>query len=295
MLRKLSAYLVALFLIAFGLVNTNCSSAQQTFADQWNKPFKPFHIVGNIYYVGTNDLACYLFTTPAGHILLDTALEESGPIIRANIAALGFKLGDIKIILSSHAHFDHVAGHANMKRDTGAMVYASAKDAVVLESGGTKGFFPLGVYKPVKVDRILNEGDVVQLGDVKLIAHIFPGHTEGNTAWTTTVTEGGKKYDVLFAPSMSINPGVHFVNFAPWPNIADAYSESFRRLKEFHCDIFLGPHARFFDMETKVQQLEKNPTTNPFVDPGGYKKFIDSLEEAFIKQLESERKMSDKL
>jgi metallo-beta-lactamase class B len=140
--------------------------------DDWNQPFKPFHIVANIYYVGTNDLACYLITSPSGHILLDTALEQSHAIVIGNIEALGFKLQDIKIILSSHAHYDHVAGHADMKAATGAKVFASEQDADVLESGGTKSFFPLTLYKPVKVDRRLKDGEIVKLGDVQMQLHL---------------------------------------------------------------------------------------------------------------------------
>ena len=256
---------------------------------EWNKPFKPFHIIANIYYVGTNDLACYLITTPSGNILLDTALQESAPIIKANIATLGFKLTDIKIILSSHAHFDHVAGHADMKAATGARVFASAADALVLESGGTKGFFPLTPYKPVKVDRIIKDGESVQLGNVRMTAHLTPGHTEGNTTWSTVVTDGTKKLDVVFAGSMSINPGVHMVNFKPWPTIADAYAKSFQILKQIHCDVFLGPHARFFDMETKVKLMNSNPSSNPFIDPDGYQRFISGFEQAYQKQLKDEQ------
>src|SRR5439155_22789858 len=140
------------------------AAAPQLPGEQSNQPFKPFRIIGNIYYVGTNDLACYLIKTPARHILLDTGFEEAAPILRANIQALGFKLRDIKIILSSHAHYDHVGGHADMKRETGARVYASAGDAAVMESGGTKAFHPLKAYKPVRVDRIIKDGELVRLG-----------------------------------------------------------------------------------------------------------------------------------
>jgi metallo-beta-lactamase class B len=253
-----------------------------------NQPFKPFRIIGNIYYVGTNDLACYLIVTKEGHILLDTGYEESGMIIRANIAELGFKLKDIKIMLSSHAHYDHVAGHADMKRDTGAQVYASAGDAPILESGGTKAFFPLIPYKPVKVDRIVKDGGEVKLGDVILVAHLTPGHTEGNTTWATTVIDNNKTYRVVFVGSMSINPGVHMVNFPAWPNIADVYAKSFQVLKQLPCDVFLRPHARFFDLETKVKEMG-TATTNPFIDPGGYQGYISSLERAYTEQVRRER------
>ena len=192
-------------------------SDRQQLLKAWNQPFKGFRIIGNIYYVGTNNLACFLITSPEGHILIDTAMEESGPLVRANIEALGFKLKDIRVILSSHAHFDHVAGHADMKTATGAQVLATAPDAATLESGGRKGFHPLMAYKPVKVDRVIKDGEIVRLGNIAMTAHMVPGHTEGNTAWTTTIEDKGKTYAVVFAASMSINPGVRMVNNPTWP------------------------------------------------------------------------------
>ncbi|HKX28893.1 MAG TPA: subclass B3 metallo-beta-lactamase [Blastocatellia bacterium] len=276
-------------LLLAGPVRTQDLSNRQSLLDQWNRPSKPFRIIGNINYVGTNNLACYLITTPAGHLLIDTAMEESAPIIRANIEALGFKLRDIKIMLASHAHFDHVAGHAEMKEATGARVYATAADAVTLESGGTKGFHPLLPYKPVKVDQVLRDGEVVKLGETALTVHLTPGHTEGNTTWTTTVEEGGKKYQVVFAASMSINPGVHLVNYAPWPGIAEAYAKSFRIMKSLPCEVFLAPHAPFFDLEAKVRRLNEGAKSNPFIDPEGYRKYLAELEESYSKQLLQER------
>jgi len=257
--------------------------------EESNQPFKPFRVIDNIYYVGTNDLACYLIKTPAGHILLDTGFEESGPIVRANIQALGFKLRDIKIILSSHAHYDHVGGHADMKRETGARVYASAGDAAVMESGGTKAFHVLKGYKPISVDRIIKDGEPVRLGDVKLTAHLTPGHTEGNTTWTTVVEENGKKYDVVFVGSMSINPGVHVLNYPAWPDIAKVYARSFEVLKRLHCDVFLGPHASFYDMRAKSERLSAGATTNPFIDPEGYRNYISRFEKRYQEQLQRDR------
>jgi metallo-beta-lactamase class B len=239
-------------------------------------PFKPFRIISNIYYVGTSDVTSYLIVTPNGHILLDTGYEESAPIIKANIAELGFKLSDIKIMLSSHAHLDHVGVHADMRRETGARVFASAGDTPVLESGGTKTFFQIGSFKPVKVDQVLNDGSRVTLGDTTLVAHVTPGHTAGNTAWTTTVTENGKQYRVVFVSSMSINPGVHMVNFAPWPDIADAYAKSFQALRALPCDIFLGPHAGFFNLQERAARMDK-AGTNPFVDTKRIQKLHCSL------------------
>jgi metallo-beta-lactamase class B len=260
----------------------------QSVLKAWNQPVKPFQIIGNIYYVGTNNLACYLIKTSAGLILLDTALEESVPQVRANIEALGFKLKDIKIMLSSHAHFDHVAGHADMKAVTGAKVYATKADAEILESGGKKGFHPLTpYYKPVKVDKLLADGDTVRLGEIAMTAHLTPGHTEGNTAWTMQVTEKGKTYNVVFTSSMSINPGVRMVNNPAWAGVAEAYAKSFALLKTLPCDVFLGPHAPFFSMEEKVKRL--GAPVNPFLDSQGLRKFIETNEQNYLEQIKRER------
>jgi metallo-beta-lactamase class B len=264
-------------------------SDQKSLLEAWNQPVKPFRIIGNIYYVGTNNLACYLITTPGGHILIDTGMEESVPIVRANIEALGHKLKYVRIILSSHAHFDHVAGHADMKAATGAQVYATAADAATLESGGEKGFHPLNKYKPVKVDRIIKDGEIVRIGSVALKAHLTPGHTEGNTTWTTTVEENGKKYEVVFAASMSINPGVRMVNNPTWAGVADAYAKSFQKLKSLACDVFLGPHAPFFNMEAKVGRMTADAKSNPFIDPDGYRNYIAAYEKSYNEQLQNER------
>ena len=173
-----------------------------------------------------------------------------------------------------------------MKSATGAQVYAMAGDVPILESGGEKGFHPVGRYKPVKVDKVLNDGDVVSLGGVTLKAHLTAGHTEGNTTWTTTVNESGRTYSVVFAGSMSINPGVRMVNFPAWPDIAKVYARSFEVLKSLHCDVFLGPHAPFFQMEEKVARM-KSGGANPFIDPNGYQNYIASLEKSYQDQLKA--------
>jgi metallo-beta-lactamase class B len=282
--RKPVIFLLVLFA---ALASAQDLNNYQSLLKAWNQPFKPFQMIGNIYYVGTNNLACYLIKTNSGLILLDTAMQESGPLVRANIEALGFKLKDIKIMLASHAHFDHVAGHAEMKAVTGATVYATQADAEILESGGKKGFHPVGEYKPVKVEKILQDGATVRLGEVALTAHLVPGHTEGNTAWTMQVAERGKKYNVVFTASMSINPGVKLVNNPTWAGVAEAYAKSFAKLKTLPCDVFLGPHAPFFAMAEKVQRLGTQP--NPFIDPQGFRQFIATNEKHYHEQLQRER------
>jgi metallo-beta-lactamase class B len=174
-----------------------------------------------------------------------------------------------------------------MKAATGATVYASEADAVILESGGKKGFHPVGDYKPVKVDRILKDGDVVRLGEVAMTAHLTPGHTEGNTAWTMQVEEDGKEYNVVFTSSMSINPGVKMVGNPTWAGVAEAYARSFAKLKALPCDVFLGPHAPFFNMEEKVKRLGAKP--NPFIDPQGLRNFLEMNEKNYREQIERER------
>jgi metallo-beta-lactamase class B len=261
----------------------------QSLLDAWNQPFKPFHVIGNINYVGTSNLACFLISTSKGLILLDTGMEESGPLIRTNIETLGFKVADVKIILSSHAHFDHVGGLADMKAITGATVYATGPDADILESGGVKGFHPLTKFKPVKVDRRIKDGEVIRLGEVRMTAHLTPGHTEGNTTWTTTINEDGKPLKVVFVGSVSINPGVHLVHFAAWPEIAQVYARSFAMLRKLQCDVFLGPHAPFFHMEEKVKRMNQPGQPNPFIDPNGLKEYLDMFEARFNEQLKRER------
>ncbi len=248
----------------------------------------PFKIAGNLYYVGTSDPTAFLLTSSAGHILVDTTYEQTASMVADSIRGLGFKLEDVKIILSSHAHLDHVGGHAALKRLTGAQIVASAADAINLESGGKKAFHQIGSFEPVAVARRLQDGETVELGGITLTAHVVPGHTEGNTAWTTTVADGGRTYTVLFAPSMSINPGVRMVGNPTWAGVGDAYAASFKRLKAMKCDIFLGPHAGFFDLGGKRQRMQ-GAATNPFVDPQGYVRFLSGLETKYLEQVRQEK------
>ncbi|MEO7454671.1 MAG: subclass B3 metallo-beta-lactamase [Gemmatimonadaceae bacterium] len=252
--------------------------------------FAPFRMIGNVFYVGSQGIASFLVTTPSGHILVDTGFRPTAEQVLQNIATLGFKPADVKIMLSTHAHFDHVAGHALVKATTGAKVYASAEDALLLESGGAKDFrFGSEItFEPVKVDHILRDGEAVTLGGTTLVAHITPGHTKGNTAWTMKVSEGGKTYDAIVAPSMSINPGVKLVNYAPYPEIARDYQRSFEFLDTLKPDVFLGPHAGFFDMDAKAKQQRDGATTNPFIDPVGFKRYVAGYRKSFEAQLKAE-------
>ena len=256
-----------------------------------NEPFPPYRIIGNIYSVGASDIASFLIATPAGDIVINSGFEETVPVIRAGIEKLGFHVKDVKILLASHAHNDHVEGMAALKTLTGAKVMIMDGDAGVISTGGKGDFRWEGIasWTPCKVDRVLHDGDTVSLGGVTLTAHLTPGHTKGNTTWTLPVEDGGKKYDVVIVGSTSINPGVHLVNNPKYPNIAEAYARSFRVLRALSCDVFLGAHTGFYNGAEKYRRLKAGEKPNPFIDPTGYREYIDRTEAIYHTQLARER------
>ena len=205
----------------------------------WTEPFPPFQISGNLYYVGSKGLANYLITTPQGHILINSDLEANVPLIRASVEKLGFRFGDIKILLISHAHWDHDAGSAMIKQITGAKYMVMDADVPEVESGGKTDFqygsMPTALYPPTKVDRVLHDGDKVQLGGAVLVAHLTPGHTKGCTTWTMKVREGGKAYNVAIVGSPNVNDGYKLVGNTLYPGIAEDYERTFRVLKSLPC------------------------------------------------------------
>jgi metallo-beta-lactamase class B len=251
---------------------------------EWTEPFPPFHIAGNLYYVGSKGLANYLVVTPRGNILINSDLEVNVPMIEASIEKLGFKFKDTKILLISHAHFDHNAGSAKIKQLTGARYMVMDADVPVVESGGkldfqygnTAGF----LYPPTKVDRVLHDGDEVRLGGTVLVAHLTPGHTKGCTTWTMKVSEGGKTYNVVIVGSPNVNPGYKLVHNENYPQIAADYARMFEVLNSLPCDIFLGAHGAYFGLEEKHARM-KDEGANPFVDPAGYKEFVAQKEQDF--------------
>jgi metallo-beta-lactamase class B len=254
----------------------------------WTEPFPPFHIAGNLYYVGSKGLANYLVTTPQGNILINSDLEANVPMIQASIEKLGFKFKNTKILLISHAHWDHDAGSAMIKEMTGARYMVMDGDVPVVESGGKTDFQygnnPTSLYQPTKVDRVLHDGDEVGLGGTVLVAHLTPGHTKGCTTWTMEVTEGGKTYNVVILGSPNVNPGYKLVDNTAYPQIAEDYERMWRVLKSLPCDIFLGAHGNYFGLEAKYP-LMKEGGANPFVDPSGYKKYIAQKEQDFRTEL----------
>jgi metallo-beta-lactamase class B len=268
----------------------------QSNAPEWTEPFPPFHIAGNLYYVGSKGLASYLVTTTQGNILINSDLEANVPMLRASIEKLGFKFHDTKILLISHAHWDHDAGSATIKEMTGAKYIVMDKDVPVVESGGRSDFqygnVPTSLYRPAKVDRILHDGDKVRLGGTTLVAHLTPGHTKGCTTWTLKVKEGGKSYHVVIVGSPNVNPGYKLVGNSAYPQIAEDYERMWRVLKSLSCDIFLGAHGDYFGLEQKYP-LMNQAVSNPFVDPKGYKNYIAQKEQDFRAEL-SRQKLATK-
>ena len=248
--------------------------------EQQDTAFPPHKIVGNLYYVGTEALGSYLVSTPLGLILINSDYERTVPVIRKSVEDLGFKFTDIKILLGSHAHGDHMEGDAAVVEATGAQPMAMAEDIPALQQMRIPGGKPHPSYK------VLHDGDEVTLGGTTLVAHLTPGHTRGCTTWTTKIQDGGKSYDVVIIGSVGVNQGTQLV--ANNQAIAEEYKKSFRILRSLKCDIPLGSHPAMYSLSEKYPKLGKGP--NPFIDPQGYKTEIDIQETAFNAVLDQQLK-----
>jgi metallo-beta-lactamase class B len=255
----------------------------------WTRAFPPFRIAGNLYYVGSEDLAAYLIATPHGDILINSNLESSPAQIQHSVEALGFHFTDIKILLISHGHFDHCAGSAQIKKMTGAKYLVMDADVPVVESGGRDDFHYANSrefwFPPTHVDHALHDGDTVWLGGTVLTAHKTAGHTKGTTTWTLDETDNGKTLHVVIVGSPNVNPGYKLVGNKEYPQIADDYRHEFQVLKKLPCDIFLGAHGGYFGMKAKFERW-KAGDRNAFIDPEGYKRYIADREQAFETELQ---------
>jgi len=260
----------------------------------WTTPIAPFRIADNLYYVGSKDLASYLVVTPKGDILINSSLESSPPLIRKSVEQLGFHFSDIKILLISHAHADHDAGSAGVKRLTGAQYMVMDGDVAVVESGGAKDFqYPQNTYPAVKVDRVLHDGDEVRLGGAVLVAHKTPGHTRGCTTWTMRAAVDGHPRDVVIVGSWNVNPGYRLVDRpgqpASYPGIAADFARTFVILKGLPCDVFLGAHGQYFDMEAKLARVQAGAGESVWIAPESYRAAVAERQQAFEAELKRQQ------
>jgi metallo-beta-lactamase class B len=271
-------------MVALGLV----FGAVRSGGAQDDKPGEPFRIADNLYQVGSWDIGSYLITTPAGHILIDAGFESTVPIIEANVAKLGFKVDDIKILLNTQAHKDHAGGFAALKKRTGAQLLVSAADADVIERGG-RGDFSLGdsfTFAAATVDRRLKDGDPVSLGGTVLTAHLTPGHTQGCTTWTFDTKDAGRTLHVVDLCGLAVLDTTKIQKGMPgYPTIVEDYERTFATLRRLPVEIFIGAHVSYYDGRTKVEKMKRSGGGNPFVDPEGFRRAVDNAERQFRERL----------
>lgn len=241
----------------------------------WNDPFPPHRVMDNVYYVGTKELASFLIATPEGHILMNSNYESSVPVIRKSVEELGFKFSDIKILISGHAHPDHVEGDALVKELTGAQVVVGRLDAPA-----TRTFRPGGKEHPI--DRLVDDGDTVTLGGTTLTAHLMPGHTKGCLAWSMNLREGGRTYYALVECSLN-GQFLQYVGNTDYPNIVEDMRATYKKARALPVEVFLSSHASFYGLAAKYERLKtrREGDPNPFVDPEGYKAHVDEFEKTF--------------
>jgi metallo-beta-lactamase class B len=268
----------------------------------WTRPAEAFQVVGPVYYVGTEDLGVFLVASPKGHVLVDGALGESAPLIEKSIRSLGFDPKDIKVLLTTQAHYDQVGTMAHFKRTTGAQVAVMDGDVEVLRSGGRtdhlygeKAARPAAEawFDPVTADRTLKDGDTVAVGDLTLTARKTPGHTPGSTTWLLRIVADGRPLTVAFAASTGMNPGVRLAGAPSYPGIADDFAQAFRVLESLAPDVPLGSHAGFFDLWSRRARQKSGTQPNPFIDPAAFGAYVAERKKAFEARLAEERAAQD--
>ena len=282
---RISVLVANLLLISF--FSTAQKRIKPSVNEEWTRDYNPFRIAGNLYYVGTYDLACYLISTPKGHILINTGVDGSAPMIRAHVEKLGFKFYDIRILLATHAHFDHVGGMAEVKRLTGAKMMISERDAPVLADGGNSDYVLGGrgsMFEPVKADRLLHDQDTVSLGGMRITVLLHPGHTKGACSFLFDVQDERRSYRVLIANMPSILSETKLSGMPGYPNVAKDYAYTLKALKSLKFDIWLSSHASQFGLHTKHKPGDGyNPEA--FFDRKGYDEMVGDLEKAYLKKL----------
>lgn len=255
----------------------------------WATPFPGHRVIANLYAVGTEGLGVFLITSDEGHILINTGLEDSTPLVQDNIESVGYRLEDVKILLTMQSHWDHAAALAEIKEITGAEMWATEDDARVLADGGFSDphFGGRVSFPPVSVDRIINDGETIELGDIRLLVHEHPGHTEGSSSYSMRVNEGGRDYDVVIANMGTINAGKRLVVDPTYPGVAEDFAETFRRQKAMDVDVWVAAHGGQYGLHEKYTPGQAySPDT--FVDPEGFLVEVERLEQIYLEQLASE-------
>ena len=255
-----------------------------TKSGHWNEPIAPFRVIGNVYHVGTQGVNAYLIATPKGHVLIDGVVPQSVPQIVDNIRALGFDIADVKYLLNTHAHYDHAGGLAGLQRASGAIFVASAADRATLERGDI-GYGPSAgmLFPPIRVDRIIEDGDSVHVGNTTLTAHLTPGHTPGCTSWRLTTNDDDGTPRSVFIHCSATVAGQALVPES-YPGMVEAFRASFDKVARIHADVFLANHPNFFDFEAKHARLRAGDA-NAFVDPEGLQRYNDAMRKAFEEEL----------
>jgi metallo-beta-lactamase class B len=255
--------------------------------EEWAKPYQPFRIAGNLYYVGTYDLACYLITTPQGNILINTGLAASAKQIKNNIETLGFRFADTKILLNTQAHYDHMGAMAAIKKKTGAELMVDEKDAAVLKDGGSSDYALGGkgsTFKPVIPDRLLHDGDTIQLGDMQLVMLHHPGHTKGSCSFLFTVKDEQRSYKVLIANMPTIVTDKSFADVTEYPEITNDYAYTLKAMKNISFDIWVASHAGQFELHDKHKPGDAyNPAA--FKDQAGYDASLSNLQKQYDEKM----------
>ena len=256
---------------------------------KWEEPEEPVKIIGPLFFVGTKGLGAFLFTTPEGHILMNTGMPSSGPMIIDSIRKLGFRPEDIRIMINGHAHIDHAGAFAYLKQQFGAQLAVMRDDVPAMESGDTNDFKYANdfVYPPAKVDRILRDGDTIKMGDVLLTAYHTPGHTRGATTWIANLVVDGKAYVVAFPDGAGFNPGYRLVKNPSYPGIADDYRHTHHFLETLKPDIWLAQHNEYYDFESNRQRAQTEGV-KAWIDPEGYRRFIAGKKRDFEDEVDQE-------
>ena len=291
MIKSLLSIKTFIFLVlTVASVSAQTIDAPAIMDSSWVRPYEPFRIAGNLYYVGTADLACYLITTKEGHILINTGMAESAPMIRKSIEELGFNYHDIKILLTTQAHFDHVAGMAEIKRDTKAKMMVHKADVGVIEDGGKSDFIFGGsmTFRPVKVDQVLNDRDTIRLGEIRLIALHHPGHTKGAMSYMLDTKDEKRSWKVLIVNIPSILPQTRVMGMPSYPNVGKDYAYTLESLKKLKFDLWVASHASQFRLHEKRKPGDPyNPET--FKDQPGYEASINTIAREYEKRMKEEK------